>query len=65
MKTIRTAMRIATFGLLLLFSFGCTLKVEGPGYSDRAKSDSLSKKLMRGFGGYDTTPHGVKLPDIK
>jgi hypothetical protein len=65
MKTIRITLR-TVFGLsLLLFFFGCTIKVEGPGYSDKAKSDSLSKQLMEGFGGHDTTPHGVTLPDIK
>lgn len=65
MKTIRTTIRNVFGLLLLLFVIGCTIKVEGLGNSDKAKSDSLSKKLMRGFGGYDTTPHGVKLPDIK
>jgi hypothetical protein len=65
MKNIRIVLR-ATLGLFYIFLFfACTVKIEPVLNKDKSKSDSLSKQLMEGFGGLDTTPHGVKLPDIK
>ncbi|NTW83970.1 MAG: hypothetical protein HGB36_11490 [Chlorobiaceae bacterium] len=65
MKTIK-ALSCNAFGLfLLLFSFGCAVKVEPLNVKNNKDSRSHTEQILKGLGTHDTKVHGVTLPDIK